>query len=455
MPYLRDMTANFAATLRPGSTAGFRPVPAQVATALGVLIVVEVGLSALRVGTTGGIYTYGLLALLGRVLLALAALGLVAALTGQIRALATLVIVFAIMRVALLPLELMDPATTYALTGTAPQEIATFVLPLLVIAFGALTYAFSRSLSDKGRWRLLQGSLLAAVLIAARSVTPQGYMQAFYPADAYEDEETEAPPEIDTAALYSAQFALRSKWDDMRRGIPGRTEIFGLVLGGTAHESVFASEVEKGGLILAEAYDAKGRVYRLLNDQRAPTMYPLATPENLFLALNHMSGQMNEGEDWAILYLSSHGARDMLALSFWQAGVRSLSAKELSALLDASGLKNIVIVVSACYSGSFIDDLARPDRIVITAAAPDRTSFGCGDGREWTFFGEAFLANGLRQSIDPRRAFAVAQETVTGWEVEQGHKPSMPRMFVGPEMGAFLDNWLDERARKRAALDQN
>ncbi len=46
-------------------------------------------------------------------------------------------------------------------------------------------------------------------------------------------------------------------------------------------------------------------------------------------------------------------------------------------MIDESGLTNLIVVVQACYSGSFVDNLAAPDRMVITAAAADRTSFGC------------------------------------------------------------------------------
>ena len=43
----------------------------------------------------------------------------------------------------------------------------------------------------------------------------------------------------------------------------------------------------------------------------------------------------------------------------------------------------IVLMISACFSGDFLtgqDKVIRPNRIVMVAAAEDRSSFGCGAG---------------------------------------------------------------------------
>jgi len=55
---------------------------------------------------------------------------------------------------------------------------------------------------------------------------------------------------------------------------------------------------------------------------------------------------------------------------------------------------------------------------VLTAAAPDRTSFGCQPSREWTFFGDALFNRSLRPGVDLRRAFSDARTTNVGGSME-------------------------------------
>ena len=78
--------------------------------------------------------------------------------------------------------------------------------------------------------------------------------------------------------------------------------------------------------------------------------------------------------------------------------LRDLTGEALADALRASGIKWRVIVISACHSGAFIESLKDPYTMVITAAAPDRTSFGCSDDRDLTYFGEAFFRDSLPQA---------------------------------------------------------
>ena len=58
---------------------------------------------------------------------------------------------------------------------------------------------------------------------------------------------------------------------------------------------------------------------------------------------------------------------------------------------SACGNRPSVIVMSACYSGQFVAPLQGDNRIIMTAARPDRTSFGCGELDHYTFFDDCFL----------------------------------------------------------------
>jgi peptidase C13-like protein len=62
------------------------------------------------------------------------------------------------------------------------------------------------------------------------------------------------------------------------------------------------------------------------------------------------------------------------------------------ALTAGCGVLPTVVVVSACHSGNFINDQTKkPNRIIMTAAAADRTSFGCGADDDYTYYDQCFL----------------------------------------------------------------
>jgi hypothetical protein len=69
--------------------------------------------------------------------------------------------------------------------------------------------------------------------------------------------------------------------------------------------------------------------------------------------------------------------------------------------------------------------------MVLTAASSTRTSFGCSDDRNWTYFGEALFEKALAQDGPLADAFLAAKATIANWEREQNITPSEPQMFVG------------------------
>ncbi len=247
---------------------------------------------------------------------------------------------------------------------------------------------------------------------------------------------------VDVEALYAAQDRLMGEQvTALAPQVPGQTDVFALALGGTEDQSVFLTEVENVSAILDAQYGAGARTLKLANSHDHPMRYPMANRANLARALKEI-GQRQGAEDLAFLFLTSHGKEDLFSLDFAEAGTTDLTAPEFRQMLDDSGIGPAVIVVSACHSGSFIDDIAAPDRLVITAARGDRTSFGCRDGAEWTEFGESFFDKALRAEPDPRNAFHVAVEDVTRKELADELTPSLPQISEGSEIGAVLDRVL-------------
>jgi hypothetical protein len=161
---------------------------------------------------------------------------------------------------------------------------------------------------------------------------------------------------------------------------------------------------------------------------------PLANRQNFAAMVRAVSRRMNRDEDVLFLFLTSHGSRDGVALSLPGSIQAMLSPRDIADILDREGIKNRVVVVSACHSGVFVSPLANDDTIVLTAAHEDNTSFGCASDREWTYFGEALFKNTLKPGQDLQRAFDEAKTLIREWEGRDGVKPSDPQARFGASL---------------------
>ena len=162
-----------------------------------------------------------------------------------------------------------------------------------------------------------------------------------------------------------------------------------------------------------------------------------ATVETLAATLNAEAKKMNGESDILFLVLTSHGSPDGLAVT---AGRRTetLKPSTLAEMLDQTGVRHKVVIISACYSGVFIPRLANADTLVITAADADHASFGCEDKAKWTYFGDAFFNIALRQTNTLKDAFLLARTLVSKRELRQGFDPSHPQMAGGANVESLL-----------------
>ena len=112
-------------------------------------------------------------------------------------------------------------------------------------------------------------------------------------------------------------------------------------------------------------------------------------------------------------------------------------------MLKESAIRWKVVVVSACYSGGFIDPLQDERTLVITAARHDRTSFGCADENDFTYFGRAFFKDALPGSRSFEEAFRKADAIVAAREKKELPKeqPSAPQMQGGAGIAQQLKRW--------------
>jgi hypothetical protein len=216
-------------------------------------------------------------------------------------------------------------------------------------------------------------------------------------------------------------------------------QAFFLGFAGVGEQKVFAQEIGLASRVLSERYGMNGRALSLVNDERDLERAPLATVSGLKYALRGIAARMNVDRDVLFLSISSHGGPDpAIAVSNSQLPLNELSDEDLAEALSDSGIKWRVIVISACYAGGFIESLKNPQTIVITAAAADRTSFGCSNDSDLTYFGEAFYRDALPDARSLRAAFEQAKSAIAARERREHVDASKPQAYFGAALEAKL-----------------
>ncbi len=253
--------------------------------------------------------------------------------------------------------------------------------------------------------------------------------------------DAQAPLEAE-AVLYRQPGLVARALSGVRSGQRGVVELFYLGFAGDGEQRVFKNEVLLAERILARHFGARGRTLVLFSDRQGLNRYPLATVTNLREALKGVAARMDRDEDILFLFVTSHGSKDhRISVRLGELPLQDLPAAELAEALAEAGIKWKVIVVSACYSGGFIAPLRDENSMVITAARADRTSFGCSDEAELTYFGKAFLQESLATTPSFGAAFARAARLVRAMEVKQEYTPSEPQIAYRPAILRKLGEW--------------
>lgn len=187
------------------------------------------------------------------------------------------------------------------------------------------------------------------------------------------------------------------------------------------NDPVFEREASEAAGILARRYDATDRTIILSagKGQNQPRAYPAADPNNFNAALAAIGRTIDPKEDLVVVFVTSHGGQDG-AVALQEAGRMggALRAVHLRNSLAASGINTKLVIVSACFSGHFILPFSDPNSVVLTAAAADKTSFGCEPSRDWTFFGDALFNHALRGGGSLMSGFDEARTLITKWETD-------------------------------------
>lgn len=242
--------------------------------------------------------------------------------------------------------------------------------------------------------------------------------------------------------IYRQAAMVSAAVSQIAPGTPGVSDAFLLAFGADANEDVFRNEVEYAQTLFAGRFGMQQRTLVLLNNPDTTAATPLATLSNLRLALAGIGARMDRKEDLLVLFMTTHGSEDhQLFVDLQPLALDWINPTDLRAALDGAGIDWRVVIVAACYSGGFIDALATPMSLVITAARADRPSFGCGSDAELTYFGRAFLVEALNQTTSLPAAFELARDAVARREKDDDFEASEPQIAMGALISPRLQAW--------------
>ncbi len=255
-------------------------------------------------------------------------------------------------------------------------------------------------------------------------------------------------------ALYAQTELLRDAERRLQPGRPGMEELYFVGFAPYASQDVFMKETVAIGRLMEERFDGTGRSVSLISNASAAREFPMATLTSLRHVLRAVGRRMNADEDVVLLHVTSHGSEDhALSVNFDPLALRAIRPADLRAALDDARIKWRIVVISACYSGGFIDALKDDHTLVVTASDATHTSFGCGDAYNFTYFSQAYFDEALRQTYSFEQAFGAARQAIAVRERREGLEASNPQIALGHAMRGKLTR-LEKRWSSQPALER-
>ncbi len=295
-------------------------------------------------------------------------------------------------------------------------------------------------------------ALMGALVVAPALILPRASMGALWIAAEDESAEPRESPHslASEEAFYAQPELLRRALSGIAPGTRAGSHLYFVGVAGYAEEDVFRKELDVISNLMQERFGTAGRNINLVNNPATALSTPLASRTSLARTLARIGQVMNRDQDVLFLYLTSHGSEDQrFSLSFRPLHLRDLDPPSLRQMLDAAHIRWRIVVVSACYSGGFIEALKSDTTLVMTAADAHHTSFGCGSESDFTYFGKAYFDQALRKGTSFTGAFEDARKIIQVRERGEGKTPSNPQMFVGAAIREKLRTFETElRTRK-------
>ena len=290
--------------------------------------------------------------------------------------------------------------------------------------FRKTTTMFSTATASSRRGLLSAGALWAALLAAGCATAPEPAPEPVAPPPPPPAPVAEAPAPAPPPRLIFAGFALHSQAKAFRN-------------------DVLAAEK------LARQMDPNALILKLANPARdQPSDWPQATLENFELVMTKMA-EVARPQDRVMLLISTHSNPGTLNINIAGKNAAPITARGLSDALAPLAKTPTLVVLSACYSGAFLEPLRAPNRVVLTATDVHKASFKCQYPGEYTFFADALFNQAGAEQLSITQWMGAAQKSIQAQEKRKRLASSAPKMFVGEEAKAWasqpLKSWLQAR----------
>ncbi len=226
---------------------------------------------------------------------------------------------------------------------------------------------------------------------------------------------------------------------------------FGLALDGVS--PAFEGDIKRVQNLFFDEI-AKGPSLLLSNSETNEQIYPRADFRTIPEAAKAVGNYRVEPDiglttpGLKVVVVSSHGREKHLRLRVGknriQGEVSDAYLLKLLADIDGSSKTPTLLIISACHSGSFIPLLAAPNRIIMTAAASDKLSFGCGTDSKNTAFTEHLLDQNIDTKLSLHNLFDSALKRISDFEIKMKIATSSPQISVGANMQRLYEARIEE-----------
>lgn len=223
-------------------------------------------------------------------------------------------------------------------------------------------------------------------------------------------------------------------------------EIAAVLVAGDSEQPVFDNAINYMYDALGNVGEA-GSLVRKLSVRYAVDNEP-ATVDRIVARIAATKAPAN-GE--CLVFMTSHGVfGEGLYVELSDAVLTPIALDQ--ALQRGCGNAPTVVIVSSCFSGQFAGPpVARPNRIVLTASAPDRPSFGCGADFTYTYFDDCLLGS-LDGAATWKEIFRRTNGCVAQREVQSGAQPSRPEARFGSLVTELPSPWPRAEGTSRTAI---
>lgn len=159
-------------------------------------------------------------------------------------------------------------------------------------------------------------------------------------------------------------------------------------------------------------------------------VYPFATRSSLDRVFQTLGGWSKHYPINVVTLIATHGNVDVLAVNIGNTNWPPVQSVHIQKWLADLNNASSAWLLSACYSGSFVRPLAGPGRVILTAAAHNRNSFGCAYHDKNTYF----IGNLLGTSWNPDATWLenhrLMADNIAKLEQQNGLPNSSPQINV-------------------------